>query len=260
MIIVVSPAKALDFESPWATQKNSKPALIKRSEELVDVLSGKSPDQLGSLMSLSDSLAELNFERYQDWSTPFTKRNSRPAILSFNGDTYTGMNASESFSEEDYDYAQETLRILSGLYGVLRPLDLIQPYRLEMGTKLETEYGNNLYEFWGSSLTESLGKALKESPGEKVLINLASNEYFKSVHTEELGFPVMTPIFLDRKDGGDYKTVSFYAKRARGSMASWIIRNRISQCQQFEEFSENGYKFCSERSNDQSPVFIRTNS
>ena len=141
MIIVVSPAKALDFESPWATQKNRKPALLEKSEELVGVLSQKSPDQLGSLMSLSDSLAELNFERYQDWSTPFTKRNSRPAILSFNGDTYTGMNASESFSDEDYDYAQKTLRILSGLYGVLRPLDLIQPYRLEMGTKLETEYG-----------------------------------------------------------------------------------------------------------------------
>ena len=149
MIIVVSPAKALDFESPWATQKSSKPSLLKKSEELVGVLSQKSPDQLGSLMSLSDSLAELNFERYQDWSTPFTKQNSRPAILSFNGDTYTGMNASESFSEEDYDYAQETLRILSGLYGVLRPLDLIQPYRLEMGTKLETEYGKNLYEFLG---------------------------------------------------------------------------------------------------------------
>ena len=173
MIIVVSPAKALDFESPWATQKSSKPALLKKSEELVGVLSQKSPDQLGSLMSLSDSLAELNFERYQDWSTPFTKRNSRPAILSFNGDTYTGMNASKSFSEEDYDHVQKTLRILSGLYGVLRPLDLIQPYRLEMGTKLETEYGKNLYEFWGNSLTESLNKALEESPGEKVLINLA---------------------------------------------------------------------------------------
>ncbi len=260
MIIVVSPAKALDFETPWATQKNSKPALIKRSEELVDVLSKKSPDELGSLMSLSDSLAELNFERYQDWSTPFTKSNSRPAVLSFNGDTYTGLNATDSFSEEDYDYAQNTLRILSGLYGVLRPLDLIQPYRLEMGTKLETDHGKNLYEFWGNSLTNSLAKALNASPGEEVLVNLASTEYFKSVHVNELPCSVVTPTFLDRKDDGDYKTVSFYAKRARGSMASWIIRNRILESKQLQAFAENGYKFCSERSNDLSPVFIRTNS
>ena len=180
--------------------------------------------------------------------------------MSFNGDTYTGLNAPESFSEEDYDYAQNTLRILSGLYGVLRPLDLIQPYRLEMGTRLETEHGNSLYEFWGNSLTESLNKALASSPGEAIIINLASNEYFKSVHADELDFPVMTPIFLDRKDEGDYKTVSFYAKRARGSMASWIIRNRVSQSEQFQEFAENGYEFCSERSKNQSPVFIRTNS
>ena len=161
------------------------------------------------------------------------------------------------FSEEDFDYTLKTLRILSGLYGVLRPLDLIQPYRLEMGA-VETEYGKNLYEFWGNSLTESLNKALEENSGEKVLINLASNEYFKSVHSGELEFPVMTPIFLD-KDGGDYKTVSFYAARQRFH-GCWIIQNRISQCEQFEEFGENGYEFCSERSNNQSPVFIRTNS
>ena len=259
MIIVVSPAKALDFESPWATQKTSKPSLLKRSEHLVGVLSKKTPDELGSLMSLSDSLAELNFERYQDWSTPFTKKNARPAILSFNGDTYTGLNAPESFSEEDYDYAQNTLRILSGLYGVLRPLDLIQPYRLEMGTRLETEHGNSLYEFWGNSLTESLNKALASSPGEAIIINLASNEYFKSVHIDELHCPVVTPVFLDRKDGGDYKTVSFYAKRARGSMASWVIRNRISKAKHLSDFTEDGYAFCTERSTSESPVFTRTN-
>ncbi|MEG3585994.1 MAG: peroxide stress protein YaaA [Actinomycetota bacterium] len=259
MIIVVSPAKALDFESPLATEKNSDSNHLKKSSELVEVLSNKSPDDLRSLMSISESLADLNFERYQDWSLPFTTDNARPAVLSFSGDTYIGLDAVASFSESDYDFAQETLRILSGLYGVLRPLDLIQPYRLEMGTKLETERGSNLYDYWGNTITDSLNKDLDQSPGENVLINLASNEYFKSVRIDQLQSEIVTPSFLDRKEGGDYKTVSFYAKRARGSMASWIIRNRISSPKDFSGFSENGYSFCEERSNDISPVFIRTN-
>ena len=233
MIIVVSPAKALDFDSPLATEKNSDPNHLKKSSELVEVLSNKSPDDLRSLMSISQSLADLNFERYQDWSLPFTTDNARPAVLSFSGDTYIGLDAVASFSESDYDFAQETLRILSGLYGVLRPLDLIQPYRLEMGTKLVTEHGANLYEYWGNTITDSLNKDLDQSPGESVLINLASNEYFKSIHLDHLQCPVVTPSFLDRKEGGDYKTVSFYAKRARGSMASWIIKNRISSAEDY---------------------------
>ena len=214
MIIVVSPAKALDFESPLSTQKNSDPAHLKRSSELVEVLSNKSPDDLRSLMSISESLADLNFERYQDWTLPFTVDNARPAVLSFSGDTYIGLDAGSSFSESDYDFAQGTLRILSGLYGVLRPLDLIQPYRLEMGTKLETDSGSNLYDYWGETITNSLNDDLGQSPGENILVNLASNEYFKSVHTSQLQCNVVTPSFLDRKEEGDYKTVSFYAKRA----------------------------------------------
>lgn len=259
MIIVVSPAKALDFESPLATQKNSEPVHLGKSSELVGVLANKTPDDLRSLMSISESLAELNFERFQDWSLPFTPQNARPAVLTFSGDTYVGIDAVESFSESDYDYAQKTLRILSGLYGVLRPLDLIQPYRLEMGTKLETTHGSNLYDYWGGTITDSLNEALEKSPGDNILINLASNEYFKSVHIGELHSRIVTPSFLDRKKGGEYKTISFYAKRARGSMASWIIRNRISTTEDFPSFSDNGYRFCKKRSSDGSPVFIRTN-
>jgi len=259
MIIVVSPAKALDFESPLATGKNSGPNHLKKSSELVEVLSNKSPDDLRSLMSISESLADLNFERYKDWSLPFTTENARPAVLSFSGDTYIGLDAAASFSESDYEFAQKTLRILSGLYGVLRPLDLIQPYRLEMGTKLETEHGSNLYDYWGDTITDSLNKDLDQSPGENVLINLASNEYFKSVRVDQLQCEIITPSFLDRKEGGDYKTVSFYAKRARGSMASWIIKNRIPSPEDFSDFSENGYSFCEERSSVISPVFTRTN-
>ena len=259
MLIVVSPAKALDFESPLVTKKHSQPAMLERSKELVDVLSTTTPQDLQSLMSISDSLAELNFERYQDWSTPFTTDNSRPAILSFSGDTYIGLNAAATFSERDFTHAQKTLRILSGLYGVLRPLDLIQPYRLEMGSKLRTNSSNDLYGFWGTEISEKLNSDLVESPGDPVLINLASNEYFKSIHLDHLQCPVVTPSFLDRKEGGDYKTVSFYAKRARGSMASWIIKNRISSAEDFSGFSENGYSFCKERSDNASPVFVRTN-
>ena len=259
MLIVVSPAKALDFESPLVTAKKSDPVHLDRSSELVEILSRKSPDDLRSLMSISESLAELNFERYKDWSLPFTSDNARPAVLSFSGDTYIGLDAPDSFSESDFDYAQETLRILSGLYGVLRPLDLIQPYRLEMGTKLETSSGKNLYEYWGDAITKTLSSDVPKSPGENLLVNLASNEYFKSVHIDQLPCSVIAPSFLDRKAGGDYKTVSFYAKRARGSMASWIIRNRVESAKGFREFGENGYEYCSERSSDNSPVFIRTN-
>ena len=259
MLIVVSPAKALDFESPLVTKKHSQPAMLERSKELVDVLSTKTPQDLQSLMSISDSLAELNFERYQDWSTPFTTDNSRPAILSFSGDTYIGLNAGATFSERDFTPAQKTLRIRSGLYGVLRPLDLIQPYRLEMGSKLRTNSSNDLYGFWGTEISEKLNSDLVESPGDPVLINLASNEYFKSVNPDEVNGPLVTPTFLDKKEGGDYKMVSFYAKRARGSMASWIIRNRVKTAKELQNFDEEGYRYDRDRSEVLSPVFLRSN-
>ena len=233
--------------------------MLKRSKELVGVLSTKTPDDLRSLMSISDSLAELNFDRYQDWSTPFTTENSRPAILTFSGDTYIGLDAGAKFNERDFTHAQKTLRILSGLYGVLRPLDLIQPYRLEMGSKLETKSSKDLYEFWGSEITEKLNDDLLESPGDSALINLASNEYFKSVNPEEIKGTLVTPTFLDRKEGGDYKMVSFYAKRARGSMASWIIRNRVKTTKDLKDFDEDGYRFDRDRSEPSAPVFLRSN-
>ncbi|MBG01755.1 MAG: peroxide stress protein YaaA [Acidimicrobiaceae bacterium] len=259
MLIVVSPAKALDFDSPLATKKHSQPIMLKKSKELVSVLSTKSPDDLRSLMSISDSLAELNFERYQDWSTPFTTENSRPAILSFSGDTYIGLDAGATFSERDFTHAQKTLRILSGLYGILRPLDLIQPYRLEMGSKLETRSAKDLYGFWGDHITEKINVDLQESPGEKALVNLASNEYFNSINADEIEGTLVTPTFLDKKEGGDYKLVSFYAKRARGSMASWIIRNRIKTAAELKDFSEDGYKFDNSRSELNAPVYLRSN-
>ena len=233
--------------------------MLKRSKELVGVLSTKTPDDLRSLMSISDSLAELNFDRYQDWSTPFTTENSRPAILTFSGDTYIGLDAGAKFNERDFTHAQKTLRILSGLYGVLRPLDLIQPYRLEMGSKLETKSSKDLYGFWGSEITEKLNHDLLDSPGDSALINLASNEYFKSVNPEEIKGTLVTPTFLDRKEGGDYKMVSFYAKRARGSMASWIIRNRVKTTKDLKDFAEDGYRFDLNRSEPSAPVFLRSN-
>ena len=233
--------------------------MLKRSKELVGVLSTKTPDDLRSLMSISDSLAELNFDRYQDWSTPFTTENSRPAILTFSGDTYIGLDAGAKFNERDFTHAQKTLRILSGLYGVLRPLDLIQPYRLEMGSKLETKSSKDLYGFWGSEITEKLNEDLLDSPGDSALVNLASNEYFKSVNPEEIKGTLVTPTFLDRKEGGDYKMVCFYAKRARGSMASWIIRNRVKTTKDLKDFDEDGYRFDRDRSEPSAPVFLRSN-
>jgi cytoplasmic iron level regulating protein YaaA (DUF328/UPF0246 family) len=219
-----------------------------------------SPDAIRELMSISPALAELNFERFQDWDPPFTSRNSRPALLAFNGDTYIGLNAAQSFSERDYTHAQKTLRILSGLYGVLRPLDLIQPYRLEIGSKLENPRGDNLYDFWGGTITDLLNADLAESPGAAALVNLASNEYFDSVEVDRVEGRIVTPSFYDRKPGGDYKMVSFFAKRARGAMASWIIRNRVKSVKALSGFDQDGYEYSAERSTIDRPVFLRSKS
>ena len=257
MLIVVSPAKSLDYESPLPTKKFSEPELLDHSEKLVDVMAKKSPDEISSLMHVSPALGELNFARFQDWERPFTRDNARPALLAFNGDVYAGLDAANSFSERDFTHAQKTLRILSGLYGVLRPLDLMQPYRLEMGTKLTTAAGSDLYDYWGTTITDSLNTAIDASPGAKVLVNLASNEYFGAVQTDLVEAPIVSPAFLDAKPGADPKIISFFAKRARGVMSAWIIKNRISSRRALIDFDGMGYNYDRERSTADRPVFVR---
>lgn len=255
---MLSPAKSLDYESPLATRKTSEPTLLDRSDELVKVMADKSPDEISALMGISPQLAELNFDRFQNWERPFTPEIARQAILAFAGDVYQGLDAA-SFDQRDFTHAQKVLRILSGLYGVLRPLDLMMPYRLEMGTKLETPRGRDLYEFWGERIAEELNEAIEASPGRKVLVNLASNEYFKSVDLSVLEAPVVTPTFLDAKGAGEPKVVAFFAKRARGAMASWIIRNRVKSPAGLEAFDGLGYAFDADRSTPERPVFTRRN-
>lgn len=265
VLIVVSPAKSLDYESPLTTTKWSEPDLLDQAAELVEIMAAKSPAELAKMMGISESLAVTNFERFQDWERPFTPDNARPALLAFSGDVYQGMDAPGSFSARDFTQAQKTLRILSGLYGVLRPLDLMQPYRLEMGSKLANPAGRDLYAFWGSTITDTLNQAITDSPGAKALINLASNEYFNSVRLDELDHPVVSPTFLDRpasRQGGaprpdDYRVVAFHAKRARGAMAGWIIRNRVSSIKALADFDGLGYLYDEARSTRHQPVFLR---
>ena len=231
--------------------------MLDRSAELISIMSTKTPTQIEKLMSISPQLAALNYERYHDWHTPFTAKNARAALLAFDGDVYDGMDARNSFSERDFTHAQKTLRILSGLYGVLRPLDLMMPYRLEMGTKLSNPRGRDLYSFWGDTITEALSEAVASSPGAKVLVNLASTEYFGAVRPQKLGFRVIAPAFLDANKSGDHKIVSFFAKRARGAMAAWIIRERISSVADLTKFEGLGYAFDAAQSSPIRPVFTR---
>jgi cytoplasmic iron level regulating protein YaaA (DUF328/UPF0246 family) len=258
MLIVVSPAKSLDFESKLPTRKHSEPIMLDRSAELVSIMAEKSPDEIGSMMSISPQLAELNFERFHDWEPPFTRKNARPAIFAFNGDTYIGLNAAATFDERDYTHAQKVIRILSGLYGVLRPLDLIQPYRLEMGSKVEHSGGKDLYSFWGNQLTDQLNADLAASPGASVLVNLASAEYFGSVCPDQIDGRLVTPRFLDENANGEYNMVGFFAKRARGSMAGWITRNRVKTAKGLLDFNEGGYEYSPMRSTRDAPVFTRS--
>jgi hypothetical protein len=257
VLIVVSPAKSLDYESELPTKKHSEPRMLDETQELIDVMAEKSPAEIARLMSVSQGLAELNHERYQDFEQPFTTDNARPAILAFTGDVYLGMDPNGTFTERDFTHAQKVLRILSGLYGVLRPLDLMQPYRLEMGTSLKTDRGDSLYSFWGDRITDQLNADIAESPGANVLVNLASNEYFGSVKPGKIDARIMTPTFLDSKNGGPHKIVSFFAKRARGAMAGWIIRERIKSAKALVEFDGMGYRYDAERSTIDEPVFMR---
>jgi hypothetical protein len=254
MLLVISPAKTLDFDSATATSKASKPAMLKEAAQLVDTLRDYGPDDLVALMGISHKLGVLNNQRYLNWHLPFDKKNAKQALLAFRGDVYTGLDA-DSFSEQDFAYAQQHLRILSGLYGVLRPLDFMQPYRLEMGTRLKSEAGETLYEFWADKPAKAINKQLR-SVNSEVLINLASNEYFKAIDTNVLKARVVTPVFKDFKNG-KYKIVSFYAKKARGLMASYIIKNRIEHPDAIKKFNLAGYKFDKETSTESTLVFLR---
>ena len=254
MLIVLSPAKTLDFESPIKVNKTTEPDFIPRSAELISTLRTMPPAQIGSLMSISDSLAQLNVARYASWSKKFTPDNSRPAMLAFDGDVYEGLDA-RSLSARQLDWAQKHLRILSGLYGLLRPLDLMQPYRLEMGTRLATKRGKDLYAFWGDQITEALNESLTAAKAQ-VLVNLASEEYFKSVKPAKLDRPVITPVFEEWKGGG-YKIVSFFAKRARGLMARYAIENKLTKPEQLKDFDSEGYGFDAKASNEARWIFRR---
>ncbi|MFT5882275.1 MAG: cytoplasmic iron level regulating protein YaaA (DUF328/UPF0246 family) [Crocinitomicaceae bacterium] len=254
MLVLLSPAKSLDYESALPTKKHTKPRLLDDSEELVLQLRKMSSSQIGSLMSISQKLSELNTDRYIRWERDFNHTNSRQAIFAFTGDVYQGMELSD-WSAENFTEAQKKVRILSGLYGVLRPLDLMQAYRLEMGTKLENARGKNLYAFWGSKITELLNKDLKSSSSELV-VNLASNEYFTSVKKKELDGCLITPAFKDEKNG-KYKIISFYAKKARGMMADYIVRNGIEDVAGLKKFKSAGYKFDEASSTDSELVFLR---
>lgn len=257
MLILISPAKTLDFESPAVAKKHTQPAMLAQSEQLIDVLTTKSPADIESLMKISPKLAELNVERYHQWSRPFTKSNAKQAVLAFKGDVYTGLDA-EKFSEAEFAYAQDHLGILSGLYGLLRPLDLIQAYRLEMGTRLENTNGNNLYDFWGDSITSKINKQLKKIDS-NVILNLASNEYFKSVKAKELSADIVTPVFKDWKNG-QYKLISFFAKKARGYMSAWVIQKQIQDIKTLSKFNLAGYQYSANDSDALNPVFLRKQS
>ncbi|WP_108667048.1 peroxide stress protein YaaA [Euzebya rosea] len=257
MITLLSPAKSLDYETPLPTRKHSEPRMLDRSQELIDVMRRKSPDEVARLMSISDDLAALNVQRYQDFTVPFTRDNARPAVLAFTGDVYMGMDPRGRFGERDYTEAQKTVRILSGLYGVLRPLDLMQAYRLEMGTKLTTDRGDTLYDFWGGEITDVLNADLAESPGPEAVVNLASNEYFGAVDTDRLEGRLISPRFLDEGKDGSYRIVSFFAKRARGEMAAWLVTNRVRSMKAIQEFDVAGYRYDPDRSTSDEPTFIR---
>ncbi|WP_127959978.1 peroxide stress protein YaaA [Serratia microhaemolytica] len=254
MLIIISPAKTLDYQSPLATQRFTQPELLAQSEQLIRYCRQLTPAQIASLMSISDKLAGLNAARFADWQPVFNLHNARQAVLAFKGDVYTGLQA-EDFSEDDFDFAQQHLRILSGLYGVLRPLDLMMPYRLEMGIKLVTPHGSDLYQFWQQTITEKLNHALQQQ-GDEFIINLASDEYFKSVHAQKLDGVVIKPIFLDQKQG-KFKVISFYAKKARGLMSRFIIKNRLTTREQLTGFNLAGYCFDADASTQSELVFKR---
>lgn len=258
MLILLSPAKSLDYASPIPKLSVTLPRLLDESERLVEVMRGKSVTELAALADISDELAALNAQRWTEFSLPFTRRNARPAVLAFDGDVYRGIAARERFTTRDYTEAQKTVRILSGLYGVLRPLDLIQPYRLEMGTRLATDRGASLYDWWGTEVTDLLAADLEASPGAGVVVNLASSEYYGAVRPERFGVPVISPRFEDTSAQGRRSVVSFYAKRARGEMAAWLVANRARTASAVKDFGAAGYRYDKAGSTREVPVFVRS--
>jgi cytoplasmic iron level regulating protein YaaA (DUF328/UPF0246 family) len=254
MLMVISPAKTLDFETPPTTKRYTQPQFLDHSQELISQLRDLTPAQIGELMHLSDKLSGLNAARFGSWNPAFTPENAKQALLAFKGDVYTGLDA-DTLSAADLTYAQKHLRMLSGLYGLLRPLDLMQPYRLEMGTKLANARGKDLYAFWGDRISEWLNEALKEQ-GDDVLLNLASNEYFSAVKRPALNARVIETEFRDQKNG-QYKIISFYAKKARGMMARFVISERISKPKDLTQFDAHGYRYSKEQSSPDKLIFLR---
>ncbi|MFT7286727.1 MAG: cytoplasmic iron level regulating protein YaaA (DUF328/UPF0246 family) [Halieaceae bacterium] len=254
MLCVISPAKTLDFETPPTTRRATQPEFIERSATLVDDARALDPLDIRELMGVSEAIAELNHQRFMNWHTPFDKSNAKQAILAFRGDVYTGLEA-ETMDSAQFSFAQKHLRILSGLYGLLRPLDLMQPYRLEMGLKFSNCGGRNLYEFWGETLTESLNRQLKKT-ATPILLNLASNEYFKAVKPRALAAEVITPVFRDLKNG-KYRVISFFAKKARGQMARYIIDREINDVAELKEYDLGGYRYNAAASSARELVFMR---
>lgn len=254
MQIVISPAKTLDFDTPHKIKTATQPDFIKESKALIGQLKKLSAQDVSSLMGISDKLGALNASRFQQWKPPFTADNARQAALAFKGDVYVGLDAG-SLTEKQLLWAQDHLLILSGLYGLLRPLDLIQPYRLEMGTAFENKAGKNLYEFWDKKLTNAVNARLA-SDKKPVLVNLASNEYFKALDSKKINGEIITPVFKDQKNG-QYKIISFYAKKARGLMVRYIIDKKITNPQKLKQFDYEGYYFNAAMSDHKQWVFLR---
>lgn len=255
MLIVISPAKTLDFEQKAHTKHFTENDFLPKAAKLVKALKKYKASDLKDLMRISDALATLNEDRFKTWSRPFNLDNAKQALLAFKGDVYTGLDA-DTLSEDELLYTQDHLRILSGLYGILRPLDLIQPYRLEMGTKLKTQDFNNLYEFWGDKLTTKINLAL-EDQGDNILINLASNEYFKALNKKKLKAEIITPVFKDFSNG-EYKMISFFAKKARGLMSRFILENKLTNPEDLKHFESDGYFYSETESTSNQFVFLRS--
>ncbi|MEG9532600.1 peroxide stress protein YaaA [Mannheimia indoligenes] len=254
MLAIISPAKTLDFETKIDGFAFSQPNLTAYSQELIDICKQLSPAEVGSLMSISDKLAALNVARFTEWTLEHNEQNAKAAIFAFKGDVYTGLDA-ESLTKAQVEYAQNHLRMLSGLYGLLKPLDLMQPYRLEMGTKLSNSKGKDLYAFWGNIITENLQKAIDEQ-GDDILVNLASDEYYGAVKPQNLNATIIKPVFLDEKNG-KYKVISFYAKKARGMMVRFMLETQPTKVEQLKQFNYGGYWFDEESSSATELVFKR---
>lgn len=254
MLVLLSPSKTLEFSDDLILEDYTQPQHLNEAEELVDHMRNFGPEELGKLMNISDKLAHLNYDRFQQFKTPFTKDNARQALLAYSGDVYDGISIKE-YDEQDFDFAQSQVRILTGLYGVLRPLDLIQPYRLEMSTKIQPKGYKNLYDFWKEQITTSLNDALKKHQNHYV-INLASNEYFKAIDPKSLDAELVHPVFKENKNG-QCKTIAIHAKKARGMMTDYIIKNRISDPEDLKGFDYAGYAYNEEMSGSREWVFTR---